>query len=280
MATLAVLKQHRQARPTGKLAEEIASRIEAEIVGLGWPIGRVIGSEADFIRKYEVSRAVFREAVRLLEYHMVARMRPGPGGGLVVMEPNSDVVARAMALYLSYAGVGSKQLLEVRGVMEGHAAALVAANISKVQQGRLKAFLADECDHVEQSFLYARNFHLQVAEMSGNPVIALFVRCLVDLTAQQTTPLKARREAARRVNDVHSRVADAIISGDAELARRRMTKHVLALDPYLSAKRRRSSDVKTAKPASAGALAKDARPVRSRKVGRIGKAVTARADRA
>jgi DNA-binding FadR family transcriptional regulator len=75
-------------REGSKLAALTARRIEDEIIARRWPIGEVIGSEADLMARYEVSRAVLREAVRLVEHHGAARMRRGPSGGLVVQAPS------------------------------------------------------------------------------------------------------------------------------------------------------------------------------------------------
>ena len=67
-----------------KLGEQLAERVEEEIIASGWPVGKVLGSEAELIERYGVSRAVFREAMRIVDHHGVAEMRRGPGGGLVV----------------------------------------------------------------------------------------------------------------------------------------------------------------------------------------------------
>ena len=83
------------------LASVVASRIEDEVVARGWPIGEVLGSETELIERFAVSRAVLREAVRLVEHAGVARMRRGPGGGLVVSEPDRRAVVRAMAVWCS-----------------------------------------------------------------------------------------------------------------------------------------------------------------------------------
>ena len=75
--------------PAGrKLAEVVADRIRDDIAADGWRVGEVFGSETDLLHRYEVSRAVLREAVRLLEHHSVAWMRRGPGGGLAVQTPD------------------------------------------------------------------------------------------------------------------------------------------------------------------------------------------------
>lgn len=221
------------ARPAGKLAEGVASKITREIIERGWPVGEVLGSETALTQRYGVSRAVFREAVRLLESDRVARMRPGPNGGLVVAVPESEGVAHAMALYLSFARVTVGQLLDIRGLFEAHAAELAALNATDEGRVELRALLADEQRRVEEDWRAAKAFHLLVARMSGNPAVHLIAQCLVMLTEEQTTPTRSRRATAKRVHEIHTRVAEAILAGDAALARSLMLGHIHALDPWL-----------------------------------------------
>jgi DNA-binding FadR family transcriptional regulator len=217
-----------------KRAELVAAHIERDIVAMGWPVGKVIGSEAALVQKYGVSRAVFREAVRLIEHHMVGRMRPGPGGGLVVGEPDPEAVARAMSVYLSFAKVRGSQLLEIRSSIEGFAGELAAQRATDEERLQLRQLVENEVERAAASPWAAKEFHLKVAEMAHNPAIYLFVRCLVDLAEERTIPEDERHEAAVRMNRVHAKIAEAIISGDSALARYRMGKHVNAIGPWLS----------------------------------------------
>ncbi|GAA3137351.1 hypothetical protein GCM10020255_012810 [Rhodococcus baikonurensis] len=70
-----------------KLAGAVAGRIRDDIVSEGRYVGEVLGSEADFVSRYGVSRSVFRESVRILEHYSVARMRRGPGVGSSFSSP-------------------------------------------------------------------------------------------------------------------------------------------------------------------------------------------------
>ena len=74
-------------RDNAKLAEHVAAQIRGDIIAKGWPVGQVLAAEPELIERYGVSRSVLREAVRIVEYLGVARMRQGPGGGLVVTTP-------------------------------------------------------------------------------------------------------------------------------------------------------------------------------------------------
>jgi len=222
------------ARPQQKLAEQIAARIESDIIAMGWPVGQLIGSEPSLMAKYGVSRAVLREAIRLIEHHFVGRMRPGPNGGLLVTKPDSEVVARAISLYLSFAKVGRDQLLEIRGEIEGFAAELAAQRATDQERVQLREFMGAELHRLEDSWLEAKEFHLRVAALAHNPTVDLLVRCLADLTEGETTPAEERHEVASNTHAVHTKIADAIISGDASMARYRMSRHIRAISPWLT----------------------------------------------
>jgi DNA-binding FadR family transcriptional regulator len=222
------------ARTERKRAEQVAAQLEADIAALGWPVGMNLGSEASLIEKYGVSRAVLREAIRLIEHHLVGRMRPGPGGGLVVTRQDPEVVARAMSLYLSFAKVGRDQLLVVRGEIEGFAAELAASTATEQERVELQEFMRFEPEFVGESWKEAKAFHLRIANMTHNPAIYLFVQCLADLTEQHTETHKDRDEAVQRIHEVHMKIADAVIAGDGGLAKYRMRSHILAISPWLA----------------------------------------------
>ena len=69
-----------------KGAETVVRNITLSIVSKNMESGDLVGTEAELIEQEGVSRALFREAVRLLEHHQIARMRRGPGGGLFVVD--------------------------------------------------------------------------------------------------------------------------------------------------------------------------------------------------
>jgi DNA-binding FadR family transcriptional regulator len=220
-------------QPTSKrrLAEVVAERIEHEIVSRGWPVGEVIGSEPELIERMNVSRAVLREAVRIVEHHQVARMRRGPGGGLVVTEPDVNAVLQAVALYLRYAGVRRDSLFQTRMTLELACVAQVAETIDEEGIKRLRDVLALEESLREEAIPtgHMHDVHIVIAELTGNPVMGLFVRVLTELTRQQQRPHEDPAQAAEASHRIHVGLVDAIISGDAAVAQHRMRRHIEAI---------------------------------------------------
>ena len=107
-------------------------------------MGEVLGSQAELIARYGVSRAVFREAVRLVENQQVASMRRGPGGGLVVTEPTVDAIIDAAVLYLHRANTRLDEVFEARIVLEEIAAELATDRLTDVDAAGLRSLVADE----------------------------------------------------------------------------------------------------------------------------------------
>ncbi|HEX4658264.1 MAG TPA: FCD domain-containing protein [Streptosporangiaceae bacterium] len=227
--------------PTKKLAELTSEKLEKRIIEMDWPVGKVIGSESDLLAEYGVSRAALREAIRLLEHHNVANMRRGPGGGLVVAEPDPDAMAHAAAVYLRYRKVNPPDLFETRTALELAAVRSAAEHIDEDGIVKLREALAHESEFVGgESDATIHDFHVVVAELTGNPALHLFINVLTQLSAarflgvtamfdKQAARSVSRAAQVKEVHRVHEAIADAIIAGDAALAQHRMLRHLNAL---------------------------------------------------
>src|SRR6184192_4076519 len=141
----------------GALAAQIAHRIEADVIHRGWPVGESLGSEQDLREQFGVSRAVLREAVRLVEHHQVARMRRGPNGGLIVCAPDAGPATRAMVIYLEYVGTSVTDLLQARLLLEPIAAGLAADRITEEGIDTLRTTLDAELDHWDEPGVHSQD---------------------------------------------------------------------------------------------------------------------------
>ncbi len=219
-----------------KLAEVVANKIEMNIIDRGWPVGEVIGSEADLLAEFGVSRAVLREAIRLLEHDNIANMRRGPGGGLVISEPDQAPVTLAAAVYLRYKKVSVAELFDTRIALELAAVRAATEQIDEGGAQRLRATLEYEETFRDQADATIHDFHIVVAELSENPALHLFNAALTKLSAAGflgTRALFDRHAAVPRPSNeiaethrAHTLIADAIIAGDAALAQHRMHSHL------------------------------------------------------
>lgn len=227
---------------SGKLAGSVARRLQMMIATKGFPVGEVIGTEPGLMLELGVSRAVFREAVRLLEQDEVAQMRRGPGGGLVVTVPRASSVARAAALHLQFFGAGADDIFEARTALELQTADLAAQRTDEKGIEMLRAALDEEAELQDESgHLGSSHIHLVIAELTGNPALRLFVEVMLRLTPG-IPPADPAAAAVRKadVRYAHERIVDAIVAGDSSLARHRMLRHLEGIGAYLQEIERRS----------------------------------------
>jgi len=217
----------------GKRAETVARHITQRIVAEGLQPGQLIGTEPELMDRAGVSRAVLREAVRLLEHHQIARMRRGPGGGLFVFEPATAAVTDVAAIYLARRGMRLSHMAEVRSGVEEAIAGLAAASLDADGVAAIREALAHEArtpdeDHPDA----AHDLHAAVAGAAGNRVLELIALVFIRLSRiyqierlATGAPEQVRAEVLR----THEAIAVAIEAGDRDLARERMRRHLDAL---------------------------------------------------
>jgi DNA-binding FadR family transcriptional regulator len=219
------------------LAEVVADRIRADIARDGLAEGDLAGSEQDLLDRYRISRAVLREAIRLLEYHSVAGMRRGPGGGLIVHRPDPSASVETVALYLEYKRIDFDSLRVLRDAVElGCIERVVTRRTDPEVIRRLAAAQrVAPSTPADQLGELSHAFHTELAELTGNPVLALFQRILTTLAARhlratpRTGPTPPVAVMATEVARVHSRIAEAVLAGDTGLAKHRMRRHLATL---------------------------------------------------
>ena len=220
-----------------KRAAKVADLIIEDVMALGWPVGQVLGSETDLLERYQVSRAVFREAVRLVEHQQVARTRRGPGGGLVVTEPTVGAVIDAVVLYLHRVDARLDEIFEARIILEDLACQLASERTDENDLAELRHFA--ESKPIEPGS-DPRGLHALVAAISRNAGLELFVD-VFNRVAQLYSPDWQRLGATieKETRHAHAMIAEALMAGDAGLARNRMRKHLQAEADFF--RRRRST---------------------------------------
>jgi DNA-binding FadR family transcriptional regulator len=220
-----------------KRAAKVADLIIEDVMALGWPVGEVLGSETDLLERYQVSRAVFREAVRLLEHQQVARTRRGPGGGLVITEPTVGAVIDAVVLYLHRVDARLDEIFEARIILEDLACQLAAERTDEKDLAELRRYLEEVRVDPDGD---PRELHALVAVISRNAGLELFVD-VFNRVAQLYSPdwQNLGGAVAKETTHAHRMISEALMAGDSGLARNRMRKHLQAEAEFF--RRRRST---------------------------------------
>lgn len=157
-----------RAAPPSRKAEALARALVAETRRLGWPAGARLGSEPELMERYGVTRAILRQAVRLLELRSAARMQRGPNGGLIVTSPDRQRVVDQVLAHLRESGATPLQAQTFRRELLLSQLADLGARLTKAQLRLLRAAPKDGPVDIWTS---GRALQRQLLELTGNPLI-------------------------------------------------------------------------------------------------------------
>lgn len=201
-----------------KRGAEVARLLVERIVEGPLPPGTSLGSERELVAGFGVSRAVLREAVRILEHLGVASMRTGRAGGLLVTTPSSRAAGAAALVYLRYRGVRGAHLRTARRELVGLVAELA---VRRRGGGPLAPGATGEAGR----FGSLRRLEDHLSAALGNPVLTLLVRMLRRMTEELTRPPVAVEApgaagaAAEGLEGEEAALRAALERGDPEAAR-------------------------------------------------------------
>ena len=173
-------------------------------------------SETELSTKYEVSRAVVREAInRLATCHLVER--------------KANVGARVVAL----SPEGLVQLYQVREALEGMAARLAARYMSDDEIAAMQGLLDSHFNKVKGGESYYQeagdvDFHYRIVTGSKNShLISVLIDGLYHLVRMYRVQLGMAGPRVTTAFDEHRHIVNAIANRDEELAEILMRRHIL-----------------------------------------------------
>jgi DNA-binding FadR family transcriptional regulator len=161
-----------------KLAQQIATLIEREIIALGCPLGHQLGTEAELAARYGVSRWVMREACALTERDGLAQMRRGRHGGLVVTGTPERALSAAICYFLLFASPDISELISVRKVVERVVYVLAATQPDDTELASARALLQRNV----LGYSGATEIYAQILRFANNAFVGVFGMVLSELT--------------------------------------------------------------------------------------------------
>jgi DNA-binding FadR family transcriptional regulator len=198
-----------------RLAERLARDV---LDGQSVP-GTVIASEQELRVSHDAGRAVFRQAVRILEERGVAYMRRGHGGGLVVAEPNPDFVARSLSIVAESLTRDVTELAALPAAVDSHLFLYTAPRLSPERCDEVRR-LARRLDRTTEAQFQRmgghRQLHRAIYTASGEPAVILAHRTTMEYGIDiipysvNVNAESARGEAWRITYDT----AEAVIADD------------------------------------------------------------------
>lgn len=215
----------------GNAFEETIERL-LQVIKLGMlGFGDRLPSERDLAGRLNVSRDTLREALHSLQRAGYVESRRGRYGGTFVTyrppAPRPGALRRAVE---GFGSGGLEDALTFRLVLEtGAAEAAARRSLTGAQRAGLRRRLADlEAAPPDRYRRLDTLFHLAVAELTGSPSLAASA---ADARLRLNDLLDAIPMLPRNIDHSavqHRAMAEAILAGDAEAARRATEEHLEA----------------------------------------------------
>ena len=221
-------------RLTASVTDFVLGRVAARMLRPG----DALPSEAELARQLSVSKPVVREAMgRLVALGLVSVQQGKP---TTIQPLSSGPFQELLRMAVRTHDNGLREAVELRRGVETEVAALAAERRSEAQAAALFACTATMRANPkpEEPWLRADfEFHLTLAQASGNRLLALLVDALSDVM-RYTMRLMGKQMDLRDPMATLARhivIAEAVRDRDAEAARRAMRIHFDATDSVVKA---------------------------------------------
>lgn len=172
-------------------------------------------SEAELASRYQVSRAVIREAINRLEACRIVDRKPNIGARVVTLTPQ-----------------GLIELYRVREALEGMAARQAATNMTDTDIGELSSLLESHFETVKGEQRYYQeagdvDFHYRIIIGSKNQtLISMLTDGIYHLVRMYRVQLGMAGPRVTTAFDEHKHIVQAISNRDPELAEMLMRRHI------------------------------------------------------
>lgn len=221
----------------------VAQRIVSDINRRGNTVGDRLPPERVMLEEYEVGRGTLRESLRFLELQGVIALRPGPGGGPVVQQPDAIAVATALTLLLQVEKAPLRTIAEARLDFEPMMAQLAAQRMSDDQLADLRSSVDTMQEHLgDQGVFLAedKRFHAVIAHGSGNALFGHLVDALLGILDRSAIGIDYPEMRRSAVHQAHLRIYEAVASRDASESAAAMADHI---DQYVRYAERKFPEV-------------------------------------
>ena len=170
---------------------------------------------------FGVSRTLVRQALFQLSQNRLIKLEPARGA--FVAAPSVEE---------------AKQVFAVRRMLEAEMARAFARTATPAKVKALREHVAQEKLAVQQQDVPSRtellgDFHVRMAELMGNQVLADLLRELISRCALITLMYQSTH-AAVHSNEEHAEIVKALAAKDEELAVRLMNEHLLHVEENLT----------------------------------------------
>lgn len=223
-----------------KVYNQICDQFIARVESGEFKPGMQLPSERELARHLNVSRASLREALTVLQ--MMGMVETISGQGTFV----SDKPKVSIKNYVPNAGESPFLIIQARKTIEPSIAALAATERTEAGLTKLEDILSMiESDHSGHQVLGDafsegdRRFHLEIARLTGNPVLINVQEMFHSLMGQELWLALMRHTSFstpgrwQEADNEHRSIFEAIRAGDSQAASSRMKSHLSRVEKIM-----------------------------------------------
>ncbi|MDO4169106.1 MAG: FadR/GntR family transcriptional regulator [Lachnospiraceae bacterium] len=191
--------------------------------------GDKVESDRVLAEKLGVGRSAIREALKVLDVLGMIDIRPGQGTFITNNESNFFIIPLSWSLFMN--GNQTDNILTVRNTLEIKAAELAAISQKTESLEKLHQITSNiHAAYMEKDYKKFLEcdleFHICIAECSGNQVIYSMIQTISNLMRRVSGTGMINEEQLRQIKDEHQLIYGAILSKDGTAASKAMSEHL------------------------------------------------------
>ena len=213
----------------GNMTSEVMERIKDYIANNGLSPKDMLPPEAELARMLNVGRRVVREALKSMEAMGMIDIKVGKG--LYVSKFDYSNIARHLSYALRQDAGDLHHLLEARLAMESAVLDVLVDKITDSQLARLEEIgdRLEAAETIQDDVQADCQFHVALAEMTGNPLLIEFC-CLLNQFFSQVDEIRRGPSKKGAAEDVveHRSIIAALRNRQVHIAKEILSEHVYA----------------------------------------------------
>ena len=217
------------------MSDQIVQVLLSEIISDKMKPGDAMPSERSIMRELGIGRLSCREALAKLSGMGIIESHHGKGTFLTQLD-SSSINPEILNLLQKHKHISNMDIIQTRLMIEPTAAAMATENASDTQRKQILDLVNGELHSLDKLSLVERanhfakidiHFHQTIAEISGNPLLPLLLKCVHELLLRvRLEALILKPDIAIRALADHKKIGTFIKQGDIENARTAMERHI------------------------------------------------------
>jgi GntR family transcriptional repressor for pyruvate dehydrogenase complex len=210
------------------LYEQIADTLEQAIMRSEMKVEK-LPSEQELSKRFDVSRTVIREALKVLKERGLIQSRNGEGS--YISKPNTDTISSAINRIIRLDNISNDNLHGTRLILETAGARLAAqyarpGDIEDLE--RILKGMVDESLPPDNRIRLDAEFHAALARASGNELLRMFVEVMTILLKDYMAKGMSGITGIKNTLSQHRKILEALKKRDPDEAERAIRDHLIA----------------------------------------------------